>query len=241
MRTPSAGAPRPAVPRCPVDQRTAPHGQLRELRISVHRHPPGVSFVRRQPLGGESLPQLAEAPHAGQDGGGELSEGPRRRGPNEEVGVCLARRRLGLSFQLLRSNAEVAGVGPVKLHLALQSSLRQVCETAHRLQVSGPRNAVGEDPRIVDEEQVVLAHPVLQSHLVQGPAAYPLDEGMVKLGIPVGFRDPVEPVGKPLFGFLTLWLRRHRTPKPFRRNAIILRVRRHDSTTPDADGKPPVQ
>jgi hypothetical protein len=44
---------------------------------------------------------------------------------------------------------------------------------------------------------------------------------MVKLGIPVGFRDPVEPVGQPLFGPLSLWLRRHRTPKLFRRRAML--------------------
>ena len=57
------------------------------------------------------------------------------------------------------TNAELGCVGTVQAHLGLQNNGQQFCEARHRLQIRTACHCKGQQAPVVDEKQVILAHP----------------------------------------------------------------------------------
>src|SRR5918994_7494256 len=62
--------------------------------------------------------------------------------------------------------------------------MRELGEAPHRLQLRGPRRRVREGAGVLDQEQVVLAHPDPEPIELQGPVPDPGDERMPVLRLP---------------------------------------------------------
>jgi hypothetical protein len=106
----------------------------------------------------ESPPDLGVAPHARQQRGGELGERAERRGAQEEVRVRARERRGRLRLELGLGDPELARERAVQLHLLAEDRLGEAGEAAHRREIRRPRRTEREHSRVVDEEEVVLAH-----------------------------------------------------------------------------------
>jgi hypothetical protein len=146
-----------------VDEAAAPRRELVELGRRVGRDPARVALVGRCAGGGETLADLGVAPHAWQQRSrevGELAHGGRA---DEEVGVALGGRCCRLGFELGLRDAELAREGSVQLHLLAEDHMGEVGEAADRREVGRARCAEREHARVLDEEQVVLAHVVRES------------------------------------------------------------------------------
>ena len=72
----------------------------------------------------------------------------------------------------------------MQLHLVDRGRLRQLGEAAHGRRFGRPGGAQREHPRVLDQDEVVLAHPEAEALDVERPLGDPAHERMRVLGFP---------------------------------------------------------
>ena len=89
-------------------------------------------------------------------------------------------------------DAELRGIRAVEVHLGPGRGLQEVGEARQRVEIGRPRRRETEQAAVLDEEPVVLPHPVPEALEVERAVADAPDERMRVLGLPDRVRQAPE-------------------------------------------------
>ena len=117
---------------------------------------------------------------------------------DEEIGVGAARGRHLLALELLTADAELLRVGAVERHLGCESLIGERRQLGHGCEVGGASGGRGEHTGVLDEEPIVLPHPVPEARQIQPAVADASDEWVGVLRLPHRVHDPSEAVAEAL-------------------------------------------